>query len=145
MKNEFLRHTLATINYRFQKSVKDAEPAFGDISLGKGSRNSTEIINHMYDVLHATGVFIEKEVVEKNEPQKLGFVLEVERFTSELKKVDHLLDGSELGINYAKKLLQGPLSDILTHIGQLSMLRRLHDEPIEGEDFSAASIQTGLD
>lgn len=30
MKNEYLRHTLATIDYRFQKSVKYRNTDFGD-------------------------------------------------------------------------------------------------------------------
>ena len=70
--------------------------------------------------------------------------MEIERFNLELKKIDKTLSGMELGIDYSKKLLQGPLSDILTHIGQISMLQRLNNKPIKGEDFSAASIQTGL-
>jgi hypothetical protein len=51
---------------------------------------------------------------------------------------------NELTVNYSKRLLQGPFSDILTHIGQVSMLQRLNGKPIDGEDFSAASIKTGI-
>ena len=44
-------------------------------------------------------------------------------------------------MNYSKRLLQGPLSDILTHIGQISMLSTLNDNPIEWEDFSSSPLQ----
>jgi len=143
MKNEYLRHTIATINYRFQKSVKDAEDSFGDFGLGKGSRSTNEIINHMYQVLISTRSFIE-ERFEDEAPEKLNLTMEIERFNSELEKIDKTLSEVELEIDYSKRLLQGPLSDILTHIGQISMLQRLNDKPIDGEDFSSASIQTGL-
>ena len=69
---------------------------------------------------------------------------EIKRFNDELRALDDLLSTKELGIGYSKRLLQGPLSDILTHVGQLSMLSRLDDHPIEGEDFSSAPIQTGV-
>ena len=57
---------------------------------------------------------------------------------------DTALDVNELPIDYAKRLLQGPFSDLLTHIGQLAMLQRLNGKPNSAEDFSAATIETGL-
>ena len=41
------------------------------------------------------------------------------------------------------KVIQGPLADILTHIGQLAMLRRIYQKPITGENFMKAKIQIG--
>jgi hypothetical protein len=38
------------------------------------------------------------------------------------------------------RLLQGPLSDAMTHAGQLAMLRRLFGTPVPPEDFSKAAI-----
>ena len=144
MNNEYLRHTLSTIAYRFQKSVKNASSNFGDFTAGKGTRTPGEIINHMYYVLRVTKMFIQEGRFEKQIPEQLNLALEIDRFNLELKKIDLVLEEKELGNNYAKKLLQGPLSDILTHIGQISMLARLNDHPIEGEDFSAADIETGI-
>jgi len=145
MTNEFLRHTLATINYRFQKSVRDHKDGFGSFSLGKGSRSPEEIVNHMFSVLNATWFFIENERHRKNKPDQLSLKEEIDRFNLELKKVDQALVEKELSISYSKRLLQGPLSDILTHIGQIAMLQRLYDNPIKGEDFSAADIPTGIE
>jgi len=143
MKNEYLRHTLSTIAYRFQKSVRNVEIDFGEFSAGKGSRTPNEIINHMYHVLSSTRIYVLGEQFEKEIPKKLNLKLEINRFNSELKNIDNVLVDKELGINYSKRLLQGPFSDIMTHIGQISMLRRLNSDPIEGEDFFSASIQTG--
>jgi hypothetical protein len=144
MKNEYLRHTLSTIAYRFQKAVKNAEMSFGDFTIGKGSRTPNEIINHMYQVLIATRNYILQKRLQKEIPKKLNLKLKIDRFNLELKNLDKVLSDKELEMNYSKKLLQGPLSDILTHIGQISMLSRLNGNPIKGEDFSSASIKTGL-
>lgn len=141
MKNEYLRHTLATIDYRFKKSVKYRNADFGEYSLGKESRSPNEIINHMYFVLSSTTIYIQEERIQKEEPKKLDLELEIERFNSEIKKLDKVLFINELDMNYSKRLLQGPLSDIITHIGQISMLSRLNNNPIEWEDFSSSPIR----
>ena len=142
MKNEYLRHTLSTINYRFQKSVKYRNADFGDLSLGKESRSPKEIINHMYFVLRSTTLYIEEEKIQTVEPDKLNLELEIDRFSLEIQNLDKVLAENELDINYSKRLLQGPLSDVLTHIGQISMLSRINNNPIEWEDFSSSRIQT---
>jgi hypothetical protein len=144
MENEYLRHTLSTIAYRFQKAVKNVEMDFGDFSAGRESRTPNEIINHMYHILNATKIYILKERSQKELPKKLNLKLEIDRFNLELKNVDNVLADKDLGINFTKRLLQGPFSDILTHIGQISMLSRLDGNPIKGEDFSSASIKTGI-
>ncbi|MEZ5042008.1 MAG: hypothetical protein R2828_19080 [Saprospiraceae bacterium] len=144
MKNEYLRHTVATIQYRFQQSIKEMEDAFGDFNLGKGSRSPKEIINHMYQVLHYTRFFIEGDRSKDEIPEKLSLTYEIERFNDELKALDRSLTHRALEMSYTKRLLQGPLADMLTHIGQLAMLQRMNGEPIEKEDFAAATIRTGL-
>ena len=143
IKNEFLRHTLSTISYRFLKSMANVGNDFGSFNLGSGSRTPVEIINHMYQVLKVTRIFIVEEQIKKEIPEKLILNLEIERFNSELKSIDKVLAEKDLDISYSKRLLQGPFSDILTHIGQISMLRGLNNNPIEGEDFSSANIETG--
>tara|TARA_R110002096_G_scaffold18857_1_gene63657 strand:- start:3702 stop:4139 length:438 start_codon:yes stop_codon:yes gene_type:complete len=142
MKNEYLRHTLATIDYRFQKSVKYRNTDFGDYALGKESRSPKEIINHMYFVLSSTTLYIQEKRIQKKEPDKFDLELEIDRFNLEITNLDKILAENELDMNYSKRVLQGPLSDILTHIGQISMLSRLNNNPIEWEDFSSSPIRT---
>lgn len=145
MKNEFLRHTLSTISYRFKKAVNNQKMEFGNFNAGIESRTPNEIMNHMYHVLSSTRIFIEEERYSKEQPERFDLKLEIDRFNTELKKLDSVLMEKELEINYTKRLIQGPFSDILTHIGQISMLSRLNGNPIAGEDFSSASITTGID
>ena len=143
MENEFLRHTLSTIAYRFRKAVDNVEMEFGNFSAGNESRTPNVLINHMYHVLSATRIYIIEEEYSKEQPERLDLKSEIDRFNTELKNLDNILSDKELEINYAKRLLQGPFSDILTHIGQISMLSRLNGNPIMGEDFSSAAIMTG--
>lgn len=144
MKNELLRHIISTIQYRFEKSIKGSHHNFGDFSLGNDSRNPKEIVNHMYDIIFSTRIFIEQDSLTQEKIEKLSFDNEIERFNTELGKVDQLLKNKSLDINYSKRLLQGPFSDVLTHIGQISMLQRLVENPINREDFSKCKIKTGI-
>lgn len=141
--NAYLRHTLATIAYRFQKSIQTANEDFGTFNLGKGSRTPIEIIRHIYDVVNAARIFIQTEKSPKGKPKILTWKKEIDRFSKELLAMDIVLTKQELKEEYSKKILQGPFSDILTHIGQISILSRLSGNPITGEDFSAAAIEPG--
>jgi hypothetical protein len=42
-----------------------------------------------------------------------------------------------------ERLIQGPVADALTHVGQLAMLRRLAGCPARGENFYVAAIESG--
>ena len=120
----------------------DTENEFGNFNLGKGSRSPNEVINHMYHVLSSTRFFISEGNRKRELPEKLNLKLEIERFNQEIISIGNLLAEKELEVDFTKRLLQGPFSDILTHIGQISMLSRLYGNPIEGEDFSSALIRT---
>jgi len=141
--NEYIRHSLATIAYRFQKSVSRSSNEFGSFNLGHGSRNPAEIVNHIYQVLKATKDFIQDGKFDKENPENLSFKLEIERFNAELHELDRVLAGNNLGLDFSKRLLQGPIADILTHIGQISMMSRLNGNSIDGEDFASAPIKVG--
>lgn len=140
MTNPILRHTLTTIQYRFDKSVSLVSADFGEFEIGSGCRTPKSLINHMYAVLHGMAVFLNTEQRVVDSPTILGFEEEVLRFKKEIDMADKALSVRVLDVLYSQKLIQGPLSDILTHIGQLSMLSRLSGNPIPGEDFSAATL-----
>ena len=143
IQNEYLRHTLSTIQYRFQKSVSLVKSDFGKFAIGKGSRTPNEIISYMCNLVKWTRDFINEETYIEKDSVKLELSSEVQRFDSEIRKLDDLLIEKEIDIYLTKKLIQGPLSDILTHIGQIAMLSRMYGKPIKGENFSAAEIKVG--
>ena len=136
------RHLLATIAYRFQKSIHDAPTDFDSFQAGNGVRTPNEIVNHMSSVLYfAKNVLIEN--AERKKPEILSWGKEIERFHALLQDLDDLFVRMELTTLTYNRLIQGPLTDVLTHIGQIAMLRRLQGTPIKGENFSIADIQTG--
>jgi hypothetical protein len=67
----------------------------------------------------------------------------VGRFFAALTDLDaYLASGSTLG-GPPEKIFQGPIADALTHIGQISMLRRLAGSPVRGENYLRAAIAAG--
>ena len=42
-----------------------------------------------------------------------------------------------------EELFQGPIADALTHVGQLTLLRRLSGSPVRGENYLRAEIAAG--
>jgi hypothetical protein len=77
-------------------------------------------------------------------PEPLATIhAEIDRFHEILEDVGRLLDtDAPLHDITEFQLLQGPFSDVMTHIGQLSLLRRLHGSPVPPEDFIYADIST---
>lgn len=143
MNNEYLRHTLATIAYRFQKSVRDADNDFGNFQVGHQTRTPGEIVHHMTEVMWFMKLVLLEQHEGDNSLPPLTFQPSVERFHDTLAECEFLLKKEELKTNYSKKLLQGPLSDVLTHIGQISLLSGIAGRKIKGENFAAAEVQTG--
>lgn len=139
----FLRHTVATIAYRFQKSVYQVDEDFGDLTLGHGSRTPIEIIHHMYKVLQAARNVLRNHHAQREQAEILDLRAEIDRFNDGLIDLDIDLTHKEIRREMGYRILQGPLADILTHIGQISMLRRIAGYPVKREDFSAAEIEVG--
>ena len=68
---------------------------------------------------------------------------EVDRFYGVLEKLDRVFSETRSAEITWQQLLQGPLSDAITHVGQLTMLRRMADSPIGYENFINADIRIG--
>lgn len=136
-----LRHLLATLAYRTQKAVRGSPEAFGDFTAGAGSRTPKQIVHHMTGLLVFSRRLVEDHA-RLHEPRPLEALDgEVRRFHRELERLeDALASRPSLDPTTANRVLQGPLSDALTHVGQLAFLRRLAGSPLPGEDFSRAEI-----
>lgn len=143
MNNELLRHALSTIAYRLQKVVRYADDPFERFNAGNGVRTPAEIVNHMTHVLLFARYILLQEVEKPTRPAAVGWKEELQRLHGVLGEVDIFLVREELPLAAAKKLLQGPFADVLTHIGQITLLRRLAGGEVQGENFVAATITTG--
>jgi hypothetical protein len=68
---------------------------------------------------------------------------EVARFHASLLELDrYLASDAPLGVS-AEELFQGPISDALTHIGQIAVLRRQSGAPVRSEVYAKADIAPG--
>jgi len=139
-KRELLRHTLATLAYRGAKPLRDAPATFADFA-GAG-RTPAQILAHLGD-LFDWALSMAAGAQQWHDSKPLAWNQETERFFTALKKFDDYLASAEPLHAPVDKLFQGPVADALTHVGQLAMMRRLAGAPIQGENYFAATIETG--
>jgi len=135
---DLLRHFLAAIAYRTQKALRGAPVGFADFRAAPGVRTPHELLRHMSDVLgYARTVFTGGTWRAHKLPSLAG---EIERFHAILEDLADLLAEREFAAATPKQLLQGPLADVMTHAGQLAMLRRLEGSPVPPENFIVAEV-----
>jgi hypothetical protein len=146
-----LRHLVATLAYRAAKVLRDVSPEFASAPLGSG-RRPVQIVAHMGDLMDwaislAKGGYVWK-------PNGSGdWEREANRFFAALEALDRELAsaGERAGETGAatvsdsavEKLIQRPLADALTHVGQLAMLRGIAGAPIRPESYAQANIVRG--
>ena len=122
-KRAFLRHTLATIAYRAAKAERYAPAGFGTFQLGKGARTPVQLVAHMAD-LFDWALRMAQGSPEWVQSKPKSWRSEVARFHASLLELDrYVASDAPLSVS-AEELFQGPVSDALTHIGQLALLRR---------------------
>src|SRR5690348_5886209 len=121
---EMLRHTVATLAYRGGKALRDAPAGFAGFRAGETTRTPGQILAHIGDLLD-WGLWLAKGEQKWHDSDPLPWEQGVERFFAGLAAFDACL-ASEQPLGYsAEKLFQGPVADALTHIGQISLLRRM--------------------
>jgi hypothetical protein len=139
---KLLRHAAATVAYRGSKALRGAPDQFASFCIGDKCRTPAQILAHMGDLIDwALSIAQGKQAWRDSTP--LPWNTEVERFFAAIKKFDDFLAAAEPLHASAEGLLQGPIADVLTHIGQIAMLRRLAGAPIKGENYLQAGIVAG--
>jgi hypothetical protein len=141
-KRELLRHALATLAYRGGKALSGAPEHFAAFRVYETTRTPAEILAHISDLLDwALRTLQGEHVYKRSSP--LPWEEESGRFFAALNALDSCLASNiPLGCP-AEKLLQGPIADALTHVGQLTLLRRMAGVRIRGENYFAAEIEAG--
>jgi hypothetical protein len=139
-KRELLRHTLAALAYRATRVLDGAPDHFAGFA-GAG-RMPVQILAHMGDLLDwSFSAALGKERWHTSQPAV--WKQEQERFFQSLGALDAFLaSGGEVKVPI-ERLMQGPIADAFTHVGQLAMLRRLSGSPTRGENFFVAAIAAG--
>jgi hypothetical protein len=145
-----LRHTVATLAYRGGKAIRGAPADFSGFRAAEGARPDTQtdtrtpgqILAHVGDLLEwALRLANGKMEYRQTPPQT--WERDSARFFAALQALDARLASDEpLGFP-AEKLFQAPIADALTHVGQISMLRRMAGAPVRGENYFQAEIAPG--
>ncbi|MEX2543089.1 MAG: hypothetical protein WD314_14880 [Trueperaceae bacterium] len=131
---DILRCYLAGLAFRFRHVTDGTSAEFGDIDAGNGVRVPREIVRHMTGlVLLAHDQFEEKA---GGVLQPLAWQEERERFIDAVwtfYRVTETGDRLRPGRRMASlaQVWHGPLTDLMTHVGQLATLRRLAGDPVE--------------
>jgi hypothetical protein len=139
---DLLRHFLAAIAYRTQKALRGAPAHYPAFSAGHRARTPSEILRHMTSVLgYSRTFFLGGTYPVKPDPLP-DFGAEIGRFHDMVQSVGDLLaSGAPLREVTPEQLLQGPFADVMTHAGQLALLRRLADDPVAPENFVYADVR----
>jgi hypothetical protein len=139
---QLLRHMLATLAYRAGKPQRGAPESFAAFDPPPCGKTSVQILAHMGDLFEWALTMV-KGKQEWHNSDPLPWAEEVQRFFKTLQAFDDYL-ASDAPLSFpAEKLIQGPIADALTHVGQLAMLRRLAGCPMKGENYAQAEIVAG--
>src|SRR3989442_1375453 len=134
-KRRLLRHFLEALAYRTQKAVRAAPADFGSFRAAVGIRTPAQVVRHMTSVLGYARTFF---VGGQYRPDPLPSLQEeIVRFHDMLQDLArHIEVGTRLlqGMS-TERLLQGPLSDAMTHAGQLAVLGRFAGAPVAAATF----------
>ncbi|MGD0271078.1 MAG: hypothetical protein ABSB14_18565 [Candidatus Sulfotelmatobacter sp.] len=141
-KRELLRHALATLAYRGGKAVRNVPDSFAEFHANDSVRTPVQILAHIGDLMDWS-LSMANGKREWHDSKPLAWNEEVDRFFAALKKFDDFLASSEPLQAPSDKLLQAPIADALTHVGQIAMLRRLAGDPLKGENYYKAEIVAG--
>jgi hypothetical protein len=139
---DMLRHALATLAYRGGKAVRGVPDRFGDFKAEAAIRTPGQVLAHIGDLLDWALALADGQHVWNDSPPA-PWPEEVARFFRALARLDARLAADALRGFSEKQLLQGPIADALTHVGQITMLRRMFGSPVRGENYLKADIVAG--
>ena len=137
-----LRHVLATLAYRAAKVLRELPDGFDNASFGPHTRRPVQIVAHMADLM-AWGVTIARGGYKWTAGGSEDWQTEVQRFFDELGALDQQLVADVPPDGSIEQLIQGPLADAFTHVGQLSMLRGMAGAAVRPESYARAEILPG--
>jgi hypothetical protein len=142
VKRELFRHVVATVAYRGGLAVSDVPENFSVFRINETVRTPGELLAHIGDLLEGSLYLVKGELIYLTSAP-LSWEEEVTRFFSAVKEFDaYLASGAPLACPM-EKLIQGPICDALTHVGQIVMLRRMAGKPVHAEAYFTAEIVAG--
>lgn len=120
--------------------VLDGIPSqFSSFSIGESTRTPLEVLSHVADVLSWSN----EQVLAGSFTYHIDgddWSGQTRRYRAALFSLDRALLQVSISEDQALRMIQGPISDVLTHVGQLAMLRRLAGAPVPARTFYTLSL-----
>ena len=135
---KLLRHWLGAIKFRFTVAISGTTDEFDSFDAGYGVRTPAEIVCHLSQLLQNSCSMINGSPRVRLESK--GWYEEVARFYEMIDQLDQAVLHFIPEQSVVEKLVQGPLADATSHIGQLTLLRRLAGSPVANINYSQATI-----
>jgi hypothetical protein len=139
---QLLRHSIATLAYRAAKPLRGAPDSFCKFKASADARTPVEILAHMGD-LFDWGLSAARGEERWHNSTPLPWSQESDRFFAALQAFDAYLATESPLHATPEALLQGPIADAFTHVGQIALLRRLAAAPVRPENYYVAEITVG--
>jgi hypothetical protein len=141
-KRELLRHMLATVTYRGSVALSQAPPDFATFSIHDSTRSPGALLAHIGDLLEGSLYLLQGKLVYLTSTP-LPWEEEIRRFFRAVAQLDEFLASDAPLACPIEKLVQGPIGDALTHVGQIVMLRRVAGRPVCVDRYFTADIVPG--
>lgn len=145
--SELLRHHLAALALRFQHALRDAPHDFADLSVGHGVRTPAALVAHVAAVLTMADRLLDPDApTGRPTPPEGPWQARVAAVHDALARLDARFADSAFAPDpvVLQRVLQGPLVDAGTHVGQLLLLRRLAGAPAEPAAYLRADVRAGV-
>lgn len=142
VKRALLRHLVAALTFRAKVAFEGAPEDFSGFRIDETVRTPAEILAHLGDLLEGSLFLMKGEFVYLNSAP-VGWKEDVKRFFAAAREFDSYLASDDALQQPIEKIIQGPIADALTHVGQIVMLRRAAGSPIKSEAYFQAEIVPG--
>lgn len=141
-KRDILRHLVAAIAFRGNVAVREAPEDFADFKPYGSTRTPGEILAHIGDLLEGSTFLLKGEMHMLNSAP-MPWRDQTVRFRNAVNELDSFLAGQQPINVSVERLVQGPIADALTHIGQIVFLRRAAGSAVRSEQYFQADIEPG--
>lgn len=142
-----IRHFLAVLAMRLQHAVRNAPPGYETFDPGHGIRPPKQILEHCVRMIaNVRLIYLGKEpqAHESNPWEDLTWQELITEFHDALHDLDEAIEEHQPPSEEVLfRLFQGPLCDAMTHIGQLIMIRRMMNAPVENVPYWKLDLKVG--
>ena len=134
-----LAHIVSTISFRCGVAIDGVGSEFGDTEFGNDARTPLNLLDHIGDLIEGSTALLQGEM-RMISTSSGSWDDAAARFRDVIDELKEFLN-SDTPINGdVDRIVQGPLADALTHIGQLILLRRLAVIPAPAVAYYSADI-----